>query len=253
MSSQNQRTGKATTKLNETSTKMTYQDKKALNILIVGATGATGRELMKQLFVHPSHPRVHAFCRTPQKLDALQTYHSIQNGDARNPQDLKAALEATDADVVIVSVGNGESTAKSDIRTSNAHALVSVLKEPQFEKVNAVVISSQGAGASKLKVGFGFGKLLGYHLRHVLNDHTGQENAFLQSNGVFDRIFIVRPTALTEGKKAVRIVEFGDEVKCPSIHIDRSDVARYIVDKIYSSYYTETFGGQIVNITGLNK
>mmetsp|Transcript_32447 Transcript_32447/g.53664 ORF Transcript_32447/g.53664 Transcript_32447/m.53664 type:complete len:230 (+) Transcript_32447:239-928(+) len=220
------------------------------SVLVVGATGGTGSELMKQLYVHHAHPRVHAFCRDPNKLNnTVKNCHSVVKGNARNSNDLKRAIEETKADVVIISVGNGESTAKTNIRTANARAMAHVLIQPQFRNVRAVVVSSQGAGNSEIKVGLGIGAIVSFHLRHVLADHTGQEQV-LTADGLKSRTLIVRATALTDDQPAAKVVEFGDKVKSPSIKTDRSDLARYVVDKIFGPY---EYGGQIVNITGMKQ
>jgi hypothetical protein len=168
----------------------------------------------------------------------------VYQGDARNAIDIERALASTDADIVIISIGNGDSVAKSDVRTVNARAVASAMKTPGMEHVRAVVISSTGAGTSSIKVGMGFGKLIEYHLRHVLKDHTGQESAFLD-NGLADRTVIVRATALTDGKANGKIEEFGDKEKSPTIHIDRGDVAMYIAKEACNGVPV----GKVVNIT----
>ena len=221
------------------------------SILVIGATGRTGKEIMKELSKHPADPRVHAFCRNPDKLNegnnSHRTYHSVIKGNARDPNDLSDTLTKTKANIVIVAVGNGDSVKKSDIRTVSAQALCLVLQEnPEFDHVHVVVVSSTGAGGSKIKIGLGMGKFIEHHLRHVLHDHNGQEAAF---EGIKDRTLIVRPTALTDEKPSSRIIEFGDKAKSPTIHTDRTDVARYLVATIYSQQ-NGLFGGESVNITG---
>ena len=206
---------------------------------------------MKELSKHPADPRVHAFCRNPDKLNegnnSHRTYHSVIKGNARDPNDLSDALTKTITNIVIVAVGNGDSVKKSDIRTVSAQALCQVLQEnPEFDHVHVVVVSSTGAGGSKIKVGLGMGKFIEHHLRHVLHDHNGQEAAF---EGIKDRTLIVRPTALKDEKTSSRIIEFGDKAKSPTIHTDRTDVARYLVATIYSQQNC-LFGGKSVNITG---
>jgi hypothetical protein len=57
-------------------------------------------------------------------------------------------------------------------------------------------------------------------------------------------------TALTEGQPAAQIVEIGDKVKCPSIKMDRSDLARYVVDKIFDPSEHE---GHTVDIIGMKQ
>jgi uncharacterized protein YbjT (DUF2867 family) len=220
------------------------------SVLVIGASGGTGREIMKQLYTHPAQPRVHAFCRDPKKLNDLTTVHSIVKGNARDANDLKRAMQETKANVVIISIGNGESTAKTDVRTASARALAHVLKQAEFRNVRIVVVSSQGAGNSEIKVGLGIGALISFHLRRVLADHTGQEETFTTAPDLQNRTLIVRATALTDGQPAVKVVEFGDKVKSPSIKTDRSDLAHYVVGKVFAP---SDITGNIVNITGMSK
>jgi len=216
------------------------------SILILGATGGTGLECIRQLAKHPSKPRIHAFCRSPSKLGNDQDLcQSVIQGDARQVNDLQQALEQTAANVVIVSVGNGESVAKSDIRTASAEALATVLKLPQYKHVRTIVVSSTGAGTSRIIVGMGIGKLISFHLRHVLKDHTGQEAAFYPLRS---RTTVVRATALTEDAPTGKLVQFGDTEKSPTIKTDRADLAAWIVQEVCGG--TKPIGGRLVNVTG---
>lgn len=218
------------------------------SILLIGATGRSGQEILHQLMIHPSRPVINIFCRDPTKLEP--EYHkrcdSVFQGDARSSKDIERAIAASDADIVIVAVGNGDNLGKSDIRTANAQAVVTAMQQPGMDHVKAVVLSSTGAGPTKIIVGMGIGKLIEHHLRHVLKDHDGQESTFLD-NGLADRVVLVRPTSLTDGKANGKIIEFGDTDKSPTIHIDRGDVAVYIAKEACRSSFA---GGRTVNITG---
>jgi uncharacterized protein YbjT (DUF2867 family) len=217
------------------------------SFLLIGATGRSGHEILHQLLAHPTRPEVHVFCRDPTKLtpEYQKRCASVYQGDARSAKDLKHAIESSDANVVIVAIGDGDNLKKTDTRTANAQALAAVMKQPDMEHVKAVVLSSTGAGPTEIIVGMGIGKLIEHHLRHILKDHDGQEAAFLDS-GLGDRTVIIRPTSLTDGKATGKIVEFGDKVKSPTIHIDRGDVAVYAVKEACRS----SFRGKTVNITG---
>ena len=223
---------------------MSNQQKKS--ILVLGATGGTGLESIRQLAKHPSKPQIHAFCRNPSKLaDTDQALcDSVIAGDARQSKDLQQALQQTAANVVIVSIGNGESVAKTDIRTASAEALATVLKLPDFKHVRTVVVSSTGAGTSRIVVGMGIGKLISFHLRHVLKDHTGQEAAFFSLR---NRTTVVRATALTDDAPTGKLVYFGDMEKSPTIKTDRADLAAWIVEEICGG--TKPVGGRVVNVT----
>uniref|UniRef100_A0A7R9VGH1 NAD(P)-binding domain-containing protein n=1 Tax=Pseudictyota dubia TaxID=2749911 RepID=A0A7R9VGH1_9STRA len=222
-------------------------DSSPLSVLIIGASGRTGLEILRQLSQDTKKKEVHAMCRDPSKIPEQykENCESVIKGDARSPDDIEQAINDTNAQVVIVSVGNGDSVAKSDVRTASARALARVMEKPQYRHVRALVVSSTGAGTSKIKVGMGVGKIISYHLRHVLKDHTGQEKAF---GPVSDRTVIVRATALTDNKATGNVKEFGDKEKSPTIKIDRADLAEWVVKEVCAG---GTVGGKVVNITGI--
>jgi NAD(P)-dependent dehydrogenase (short-subunit alcohol dehydrogenase family) len=224
---------------------MTNQQK---SILIIGATGLTGQECIQKLAEHPSRPAIHAFCRNASKLDdkTRELCQSIIQGNARNESDIRHALQETKADWVVVSIGNGSDVSKTDIRTASGHAIANVLQhDSAFAQTRTVVVSSTGAGTSRIIVGMGIGKLISFHLRHVLADHTGQEAAF---KPLMKRSIVVRPTSLTTNTPTGKLVEFGDEVKGPSTQTDRADLAEWIAQAITTDKEACT-----VNITGLKK
>jgi hypothetical protein len=124
--------------------------------------------------------------------------------------DLELAFQITKADLVVVSIGNGDNVKKSNIRTESAKALVQVLVGQRgYRHVHVLVVSRIGAGGSG-----GVGKLNEVHLRHVLEDHSGQEAVFLSH--MKDRTLIVRPTALAENKSIGKVVTFDSTQKFPT-------------------------------------
>lgn len=171
----------------------------------------------------------------------------VLQGDATNEFDLQNALTESKADLVMVSVGNGDNLSKTDIRTSSAKALTNVLTKPGFKHVKVLVISSNGAGESRIKVGFGIGRLIEFQLRHILKDHDGQEAAFFASE-MKGRTMILRPTALVEGENGGTIALFGDQDKPSSHRTDRQDLAEWAVNQIVTESNV-AFGSEPVNIT----
>mmetsp|Transcript_3342 Transcript_3342/g.6987 ORF Transcript_3342/g.6987 Transcript_3342/m.6987 type:complete len:229 (-) Transcript_3342:115-801(-) len=223
---------------------MTASENKS--VLIIGATGRTGLACLRH-FASSNYGAVHAFSRDKSKYSqkdaALCT--SIIEGNARSTTDLERALSSSAANLVIVSVGNGDDVSKSDIRTTNAQALVQVLQsKPEFRSIRVIAVSSTGAGNSQIKVGLGIGKLIEHHLRHVLADHTGQEEAFA---AIQDQVTLVRPTSLTEDAPTDNLIEFGDKVKSPTIKTDRADLAKWVVREAQTAEHQ----GTIVNVTGV--
>src|SRR5436309_1409850 len=73
--------------------KMTYAGR-AVKLLLLGATGGTGRQLLSQA-LEAGH-EVTALARSPEKLNA-QEHLLIQRGDATDPQALDGAVAGQDA------------------------------------------------------------------------------------------------------------------------------------------------------------
>lgn len=213
------------------------------SILIIGATSGCGLQFLRHLAGHKSKPAVHVFCRNPSKLAESDKAlcASIVTGDARKSQDIEQAMTKTRAELVVLATGSGNNLGKTDIRQATGEALVTVLKKQEYSSVKVVLLSSNGAGDSKIIVGFGMGKFVSYILRNVLADHTKQEAAF---STLSDRTLMVRPVSLTDNKAGKTVVEFGNEEKAPTMHIDRGDVAAYVTQKVLD----EKFCARCVNI-----
>jgi len=222
------------------------------SVLIIGATGETGSEIARQLSNSRPKPDIHALVRDPSKLSSTVKLTTYIKGNARSEQDIESALKSSHADWVIISVGNGENVAKgvNDIRGANAKATVQVLQKPEFQNVRTMVVSSTGAGSSKIVVGMGIGTLISHHLRYVLADHTHQEAAFA---AIKDRTIIVRATALTTNKPTGKLITFSDTAKSPTIKTDRADLAAWIVNEICGEAIATVPNGGIVNVTSVKK
>lgn len=212
------------------------------SILIIGASGRMGVE-----FINAANEKftesvtTHAFVRNPNKLsdETKGKCASVVVGDATKADDVRRAVQETEAGTVIISIGDGDNTGKTDIREKTAKVLMEVVQPgSEFEHVKVVVMSSQGAGGSKMKAGFGIGMLISFHLRHILADHNGQEAAFKTGMGeqASSRLLIVRPTGLSMNKaKGIdKVVVFGNEEKLPSVHIDRADVVEWVLNRLGS-------------------
>ena len=219
------------------------------SILVLGASGQTGLVLSRHLANHPSKPSIHAFCRSPEKMDPKdhRLFASAIKGDARKPEDLERALRESRADYVIVTLGYGlvVSKSKNTIRTESAQALVPILRKPEFQHVRTIVISSTGAGNSKIIYGL-TGRLVAAYIRHVIRDHTGQEEAFKK---IANRTEVIRLTGLHDDEPTGKLVTFADREPHPNITTQRADLAAWVVDTVTSG---RPFGGHTINATSAN-
>lgn len=227
-------------------TQQTFSKMTTKSVLLIGATGALGRQCLRRLAEEPSVDQLHVFCRTPKRLSTADRAlcDSITLGDARITRDVEDALEKSQATHVILATGNGRDLGESDTRQATARALADAMKQRRFLHVRAIVVSRTGAGDSKIMVGLGMGYLVSHRLKHVLLDHTLQEDEF---SNLLDRTLIVRPTFLTTDKPGKTLVEFGNSERAPTIHVDRGDVASWIVQQVAKDAFL--FCGGKLNVT----
>lgn len=220
------------------------------NVLLIGATGNLGLQIIRAASLPSAGIALHAFCRTPSKLSAADASScaSVVRGDARSSADVRRALLSTRASVIIMATGGGSSVAPTDVRFATAKALMDVIEHGQdFDHVKVVVVSSTGAGGTKMNIGFGIGTVLGHYLRYPMRDHTEQEQEFKRRVGDKNRLLIVRPTALTDGKAKGSTRVFPKNGRVPTMYVDRADVANWIVTEISKG---EKAYGREVNLTG---
>lgn len=223
------------------------------SILIIGSTGRTGVQLIRSAATLSPRPTVHAFARTPSKLTSADTAlcASVVQGDARSSTDVAAALRQTGATHVVIAIGEGDSMARTDIREVSAKAVMdAVAPGAEFDSVRVAAVSSTGAGGTRIQIGFGVGLVVAHMLRHVMHDHNLQEQQLVDrmGNDVASRLIVVRPTGLTDGKaKGLdHVVLFDKDTRAPSSHIDREDVALWLVSELcsgkprFGSFYSLT-------------
>lgn len=221
------------------------------SVVIIGASGRLGKQLVTVGAKHASKPAIHAFLRSPEKLtdEEKSLCASVQQGDGLKKEDVSRILTETKADVVVISLGVVGDLKPQTLREDNAKVMMSLVKPgAPFENVRVICISSIGAGGTKIKMGLGMGMLVTNFIKHPLKDHDHQEEVFLSEFGEKkdERLVIVRPTGLGDGKPTGNIVTFDPDKKPPTARIDRADVAKFVFEHIANKY--DTFGG-IFNVT----
>ncbi len=168
---------------------MTSQDSNVTtpksNILVLGATGGTGRLIVRDALARGHH--VTALVRSPDKAGDLQGAQLIV-GDARDEATLRKALKGQD--VVISSLGTSLSPFREVTTLSTStRALVKAMEAENVARL--VAITGIGAGDSRGHGGFVYDRLiLPLLLRNVYADKNRQE-AIIRDSGL-DWV-IVRP------------------------------------------------------------
>ncbi len=199
-----------------------------MKVLVLGATGGTGRAIVQQL-KGLGHDPV-ALVRTPAKAEGLPA--TLVQGDARNEDALYAALEGCDA--VISALGTPASPFKEVTLLSTAsRALVAAMGRRGVKRL--VCITGIGAGDSRGHGGFPFDQIImPLLLSKVYADKDRQEAIVAQSN--LDWV-LVRPAILNDKPRRGNIRAL---VNLDGFHggtISRGDVAAFVIDQVTSDAF----------------
>ena len=195
-----------------------------MKILVLGATGATGRLIVDQALAK-GHAVVALVRKKATAADLAGA--ELVEGDARDAAALTRAVAGCDA--VVSSLGTAMSPFREVTMLSTAtRALVGVMAKQNIRRL--VCITGIGAGDSRGHGGFFYDRLfLPLMLRNVYEDKDRQENAIRAS--ALDWI-IVRPTALNDKPPRGHIRALTDLSGIQGGTIARADVADFVVQQL---------------------
>lgn len=196
----------------------------ATRILVLGATGGTGRAIVTQALAGGHDVTVLA--RSPERAGNLEGV-KIVAGDARDERALRQALKGQDA--VINALGTPASPFREVTLLSTAtRALVAAMKAEHVSRL--VCITGMGAGDSRGHGGFMFDNVIyPLLLRKVYADKNRQE-AIVRDSGL-DWV-LVRPSVLSNKPGGQRVRALTDLSDFHGGTIARSDVASFVLDQV---------------------
>jgi putative NADH-flavin reductase len=196
----------------------------ATKILVLGATGATGRLIVNQAVARGYDVTV--LVRSAGKASDI-TGAKLIVGDARDETALRAALEGRDA--VVSALGTPVSPFREVTLLSTAtRALVSAMKAEQVSRL--VCITGMGAGDSAGHGGFiADNVIFPLLLKKVYADKNRQE-AIVRNSGL--NWVLVRPSILNNkpGRGSIRALT--DLSGFHGGSIAREDVAKFVLDQV---------------------
>ena len=201
-----------------------HSDLARQKILVLGATGGTGRLIVKQAIARGFEVRV--LVRSPAKAVGLEGAE-VFIGDARDEAALRKALEGSDA--IVSALGTPVSPFREVTLLSSAtKALVSAMKAAGVSRL--VCITGMGAGDSAGHGGFVFDRLiLPALLRKVYADKNRQE-AIVRGSGL-DWV-LVRPSVLNDKPPMRGVRALTDLSGFHGGTIARADVAGFVLDQV---------------------
>jgi uncharacterized protein YbjT (DUF2867 family) len=122
-------------------------------VLVVGATGGTGRATIDALLERGHH--VTAFSRHAESLDIDSDRVTLLNGDATNPDEVDRAVAGHDAVIVTLGITEnpirvrvfGASGTRNDVRSAGTSNVIAAMRRNSVKRL--VVQSSYGVGETR--------------------------------------------------------------------------------------------------------
>ena len=196
-----------------------------MRLLILGATGPTGRNLLEQALA--AGHEITAFVRNPARLTMTHARLASAIGDATDSRALESAMAGQEA--VLSALGAGNSL-RSEIASRAVAALIPAMRARALKRV--IFLSAFGVGET-----FGQASLvqrLAYCtlLRQIFADKA-KADAMLRQSGL--DWTLVYPTVLTHGARsgAYRVGERLAMTGLPKI--SRADVASFMLEQLSSA------------------
>jgi putative NADH-flavin reductase len=195
-----------------------------MNILIYGASGATGHELVKQALAQEYN--VTAFVRNPAKLKIKNDRLTVIEGDIINYQLVKSAVKGHDA---VLSALGAASAFKYD--QSVVDGVNNIIKAMETNGVSRFIyMSFVGVKESRNTAGFVIKYIAPKLLSTEVTGHEAREKMIKASQLKWT---IVRAPTLTNGKHMAQF-RSGEDItsKGFTVMISRADVADFMLQQL---------------------
>ena len=207
-------------------------------VLVVGATGGTGRELVSQALEQGYE--VTAFVRDPAKLQLTHPRLKITRGDVLDANSVDAAVR--DQDAVVSALGHRRLFVPSRVQTDGTRNILRAMEAHGVRRF--VCETALGLGNSAGRMGLlGTFFVLPVILPIYFWDKSRQEQVIAASPLEW---VIVRPGVLTNGAKR-GVYRHGYDVGSyiwPA-RIGRADVADFMLNQLTDDQYLQTAPGVV--------
>lgn len=205
-------------------------------ILIVGATGGTGRRLVAQALERGFW--VTALVRNPSKLRMEHQHLTVVQGDVLDAVSIDTAMRGQEA--VLSALGHKRYFYPTRIQSDGTKNILRAMESHGVRRF--VCMTSLGIGDSAGRLGLIYTFfVIPVILPFYFWDKARQERAIAASGVDWT---IVRPGALTNGRKRGRVrqgARLGNFIW--TVNAPRADVAEFMIDQLTSSAYLRTAVG----------
>jgi putative NADH-flavin reductase len=200
-----------------------------MNITIFGATGRTGRPLVRQALARGYE--VTAFARTPSKLEVEDDALTLVQGDIREPDAVERAVQGADA---VVSVLGPTGNTEANVISQGMQHIIDAMKQHDVDRL----VVSVGAGVGDPKDN---PKLVNRLITLALKLVAG--NVYRDMKAMAKRVresglawTLVRAPMLTDepGGSEIKVGYVGEKT---GPRLSREDLATFMLDQVEDDTY----------------
>lgn len=208
-----------------------------MKILILGATGRTGRLIVEEALKQGYNLNV--LVRDKSKISLSSKSIKVFQGTPTRRTDLVEAMQGCDLIISALGIIRASDAPWSKLITAKnfiSESIKNVIAEADQQNLKRLItVSAWGVGETKKEIPFWLRWLINYtNLGPVYVEHETEEKLLANSNLNWTA---VRPVALNDSKKVKTLkVSFNNFPK-PSLQISRQSVAKFIVDIVKSDKY----------------
>lgn len=191
-----------------------------MKILVVGATGALGREVLAEA-LRCGHDNA-ALVRDRRRAALEDSIETIE-GDVLRAASLARAV--SDRDAVICALGTPSPRQPSTLLRAGTKNLVAAMREQRVGRL--VCVTLLGVGGSRTHASFVYRELILRALAPMVPDKEAQEQVVRESGLEWT---LVRPPRITGtgARDRVRVLHEGDPGRVG--HVARADLASFLVE-----------------------
>jgi putative NADH-flavin reductase len=198
-----------------------------MRIIVFGATGPTGRQLVSKA-LEQGHD-VTAYARTPRRVTIRHARLRVVQGDVLDAVAVDAAVAGHDA--VLSALGATHRKDGSTVSRGTEH-IVAAMRKHGVKRL--IVQSAVGVGDSQRQAGILFGKILMPLFLHTVFADKARQEDLVRASGL--DWTIVRPTGLTNKPGRGQYQVETDDVPVPW-NISRADVADFMLRQLDDRTY----------------
>ena len=200
-----------------------------MRILIFGASGATGLELVKKA-LEQEHD-VTAFVRDLSKLPLAHNNLRVIQGDVKDYKAVEQGIK--DQDAVLSALGASSPFKRDPILITGVKNIIRSMQELNVKRF--IYLSFIGVSESRKDAGFVINHILAPLLHAAVADHEEKENLIKASNLEWT---IVRPPKLTNGSPK-GIYRSGEDIKPKSLipTLSRADLADFLLKQVFDKTF----------------